>query len=52
MEYEAILIIFKFLWLGFEVIHHFIRRKEEKTLDVEIIKRLDLLENKVKELKP
>lgn len=52
MDIQAVLIIFKFLFIGVEVIHFIIRRKEEKTLDAEIIKRLELLENKVKELKP
>lgn len=52
MEYIILLEVFKFLWLGFEMISHFIRRKEEKTLDAQIIKRLELLENKIKEIKP
>lgn len=52
MEISILLYVFKFLWLGFEVVSHFLRRKEEKTLDAEIIKRLELLENKIKELKP
>ncbi len=50
MELSFLLYVFKFLWLGFEVVSHFIRRKEEKTLDAEIIKRLELLENKIKKL--
>jgi positive regulator of sigma E activity len=52
MEIIILLYVFKILWLGFEVVSHFIRRKEEKTLDAEIIKRLKLLENKIKEINP
>jgi hypothetical protein len=57
MEISILLYVFKLLFdfllrLGFEVVSHFIRRKEEKTLDANIIKRLNLLENKIKELKP
>ena len=52
MEVIILLYVFKFLWLGVEIVSYFIRREKEKTLDAEIIKRLKLLENKIKELKP
>lgn len=52
MELSSLLYVFKFLWLGVEIVTCFIRLKREKTLDAEIIKRLELLENKIKELKP
>jgi hypothetical protein len=49
---EILLYVFKFLWIGFEIIAYFFRRKEEKTLNAELVKRLKMLENKIKELKP
>lgn len=52
MDIQSLLNVFKFLWLGVEIVSYFIRKEKEKTLDAEIIKRLELLENKIKELKP
>ena len=52
MDLQSLLNVFKILWLGIEVVSYFIRREKEKTFDAQIIKRLELLENKIKELKP
>jgi hypothetical protein len=50
MDIIFLLYIFKFLWICFEIVIYFIRRKEEKALNVEIVERLKSLENKIKKL--
>lgn len=52
MDFITLLYVFKFLWLGVEIASYLVRRQKEKTFDAQIIKRLELLENKIKELKP
>ncbi len=44
MDLIILLYVFKFLWLGVEIVSYFVRRQKEKTFDAQIIKRLELLE--------
>ncbi|HRH44625.1 MAG TPA: hypothetical protein PKY82_23515 [Pyrinomonadaceae bacterium] len=55
MEWKFLLSLFKFLWFVFVIVRYFQQRQKEKTFNAEIVKRLELLENKKKvkkKLKP
>ena len=55
MEIDFLLSVFKFLWFVFVIVRYFQQRQKEKTFNAEIIKRLEMLENKRKvrkKLKP